>query len=131
MREVNAMQKQSAVLIICLGLVIVFAYRLQAFEYDVWKSGIAIGEALKIAEMHDIPLTYAELNRPLQRGRDHYRPFPWCLYRRNYHREERERGPAGSLGFICGLPAWCGYETYGMRSNIVLLYPLPLLLTFA
>jgi hypothetical protein len=44
-----------------------------SFEYDVWKSGIAINEALKIAEMHDIPLTVAELNQPLQRGRDHFR----------------------------------------------------------
>jgi hypothetical protein len=67
------MQKQSAVLIICLGLVIVFPHLSLSFEYDVWKSGIAINKALKIAEMHDIPLTGAELNQPLQRGRDHYR----------------------------------------------------------
>lgn len=67
------MQKQIAVWFICLVLIIVFAYRTQAFEYDVWKSGIAIGDVLEIAEMHDIPLTCAELKKPLQRGRDHYR----------------------------------------------------------
>jgi hypothetical protein len=70
---VNAMQKQSAVLIICLSLVIVFPHLSPAFEYDVWKSGIAINEALKIAEINDIPLTGAELNQPLQRGQDHFR----------------------------------------------------------
>jgi hypothetical protein len=74
MQEVNAMQKQSAVLIVCLSLIILFPRLSPAFEYDVWKSGVAINEAVKIAEMHDIPLTCAELSQPLQRGRDHYRP---------------------------------------------------------
>ena len=67
------MQKQPAVLIICLILVILYPHLSPAFEYDVWKSGIAVSDALKIAEMHDIPLTCAELKKPLQRGRDHYR----------------------------------------------------------
>ncbi len=67
------MQKQAAVLIIGLSLIVVSPHLSSAFEYDVWKAGIAISEALEIAEMHDIPLTCAEFKAPLQRGRDHYR----------------------------------------------------------
>ena len=68
------MQKQSAVLIICLGLVIVFPCRPYAFEYDVWKSGISLNEAMEIAESNDIPLTDAKTMNPCQRRKDHFQP---------------------------------------------------------
>ena len=72
-REVSAMQKQIAVWIICLGLAILIPNQSQAFEYDVWKSGMSLDEALKLAEINDIPVTYREFNKPLQRGRNHFR----------------------------------------------------------
>ena len=62
-----------AVWIICLGVAIGFPYPSQAFEYDVWKSGMAMDEALQIAEINDIPVTCMEFNQPLHRDRDHFR----------------------------------------------------------
>jgi hypothetical protein len=67
------MQKQIAVWIICLGLAILIPNQSQAFEYDVWKSGMPLDEALKLAEINDIPVTCREFNKPLLRGRDHFR----------------------------------------------------------
>jgi hypothetical protein len=67
------MQKHIAFWMICLGLAIALPYRSQAFEYDVWKSGMPMNEALQVAEVNDIPLTCMEFNTPLQRGRDHFR----------------------------------------------------------
>lgn len=67
------MQKQIAVWIICLGLSIIWSNRAQAFEYDVWKSGMPMDEALKFAEINEIPVTCRKFNKPLQRGRDHFR----------------------------------------------------------
>ena len=67
------MQKHIAVWIICLGLAVGLPYQSQAFEYDVWKSGMPLDEALKLAEINDIPVTCSEFNKSLQRGRDHFR----------------------------------------------------------
>jgi len=67
------MHKHIAVWIICLGLAILIPNQSQAFEYDVWKSGMPLDEALKLAEINDIPVTCRKFNKPLQRGRDHFR----------------------------------------------------------
>ncbi len=67
------MQKHIVIWIICLGLYIILPNGSQAFEYDVWKSGIALDEALKLAEINDIPITCKKFNKPLHRERDHFR----------------------------------------------------------
>ena len=67
------MTKQIAVWIICLSLALIVPKRSQAFEYDVWKSGMTLDDALKLAEINDIPVTCRQFNKPLQRGRDHFR----------------------------------------------------------
>ena len=72
-RKVSIMQKNIAVWIICVGLTTLLANRSQAFEYDVWKSGMPLDEALKLAEINDIPVTCRNFSKPLQRGRDHFR----------------------------------------------------------
>ncbi len=66
------MQKQIAVWIIGLSLAMGFPYQSPAFEYEMWQSGMAMDEALKIAEINDIPVTCKEFNKPLKRGRDHF-----------------------------------------------------------
>jgi hypothetical protein len=72
-REVNAMQKHIAVWIICLGMAFGFPNRSRAFEYNVWKSGMEMEAALKLAEINDIPITWLEFDKPLERGRHHFR----------------------------------------------------------
>ena len=67
------MQKHIAVWILCLGLAIGFPYQSRAFEFDVWKSGMAMEEALKLAEINDIPVTCMEFDKPLERGQHHFR----------------------------------------------------------
>jgi hypothetical protein len=67
------MKKQIAVWIICLSLSFIVPNRSLAFEYDVWKSGMTLDDVLKLAEINDIPVTCRKFNKPLQRGRDHFR----------------------------------------------------------
>ena len=67
------MTKQIAVWIICLSLSLIVPTRSQAFEYDVWKSGMTLDDALKLAEINDIPVTCRKFDQPLQRGRDHFK----------------------------------------------------------
>ena len=68
------MQRIIFIWIICWGLFAVFLVQSNAFEFDVWKSGISLTEAMKIAEFNDVPLTTAELMKPCQRGKEHFQP---------------------------------------------------------
>jgi hypothetical protein len=68
------MERKALIWIICLGLFAVFAVQSNAFEFDVWNSGISLTEAMKIAEFNDVPLTTAGAMKPCQRGKEHYRP---------------------------------------------------------
>ena len=66
------MQKPIACWIIGLGLILGLACQAGAFEYDIWKSGMAMEEALKLAEINDIPITCLEFDKPLERGQHHF-----------------------------------------------------------
>ena len=66
------MQKSIARWTICLGLAVCFVMQAEAFEYDIWKSGMAMEEALKLAQINDIPVTCMEFEKPLERGQHHF-----------------------------------------------------------
>jgi hypothetical protein len=56
-----------------LGLALCFVLQAEAFEYDIWKSGMAMEEALKLAEINDIPVACLEFDKPLEKGQHHFR----------------------------------------------------------
>lgn len=72
------MNGKALIWVVWLALVILFPNPSTAFEFDVWKSGISLDEAVQIAEFNDVPLRAslgdAKTMKPCQRGKDHFRP---------------------------------------------------------
>jgi hypothetical protein len=66
------MNSKALIWVVWLGLVIIFPNPSRAFEFDFWKSGISLDEAMEIAEFNDVPLTDAKMMKPYQRGKDHF-----------------------------------------------------------
>jgi hypothetical protein len=60
--------------VVLLGLIIVLPISSIAFEFDIWKSGISLDDALEIAKSNDIPLTDVKRMKHCQRGKDHFQP---------------------------------------------------------
>ena len=68
------MNIKSLIRVVWLGLVIIIPNTSIAFEFDIWKSGISLDEAMDIAEFNDVPLTDRKSMKSCQRGKNHFQP---------------------------------------------------------
>lgn len=71
-KEIKMAKKSLAILAIVLATIPIMPLASFAFEFDVWKSGMTIAQAIKTAQTHDIPLTPAGVSEAGRRGEMHF-----------------------------------------------------------